>query len=193
MPSLTLPSGHKVLFSEEDAPLVRRLKWYTCQLFGHVYARSGPSKRPADNKKMMHRLILKPAPGLNVDHVNGDGLDNRRENIRVCTQSQNLANRKQTPCRKAGAALYKGVTQRGTGWAAEGVHAKQRYRLGVYETPEDAAYAYDNWTRATNGEFARPNFPDKFEAPARRPPHKTTKPKLRRWEKAQRAKTDGGR
>ena len=91
-----------------------------------------------------------------VDHRNGDGLDNRRANLRPADASQNGANR----VRLRGRSGYRGVTRHACGrWqAAICVRGKRRY-LGLYDTPEGAAQAYDAAAVAAFGEYERPNFP----------------------------------
>jgi hypothetical protein len=117
----------------------------------------------------MHRVIMEPIPpGMVIDHINGDGLDNRRSNLRICTQAQNTANQK----RKSNATCkYRGVcvTERGIK-----AHIKKK-TIGWFDTLEDAARAYDAWARQWFGEYARLNFPDEVHEI---PPHVC---KMHRW------------
>lgn len=84
-------------------------------------------------------------PGETVDHINHDPLDNRRENLRICTQSQNMRNR--TPKRQ-----YIGIRKIKGGWTAYiSLAGKQQY-LGLFPTPEQAAFAHDQAIKQT--EFA---------------------------------------
>lgn len=93
-----------------------------------------------------------------VDHANGDGLDNRRCNLRPATFSQNAANRRP---RTDTATGFKGVSRvtRSDMWSARIQINGVRTHLGVYPTPEKAALAYDRAALTTFGEFARTNFP----------------------------------
>lgn len=94
-----------------------------------------------------------------VDHRNGDGLDNRRSNLRPATHSQNMANKRRYRNNTSG---FKGVTRNtGTGrpWRASLKHDGRRFHLGYFDSAAEAARAYDAAAIETFGEFARPNFP----------------------------------
>lgn len=114
----------------------------------------------------MHRLIAGAAPGIEVDHRDGDGLNNTRENLRAATRSRNTAN---TPLTAANTTGYKGISlDRKSGrWRAEIKHAKNRRSLGYHDTPEDAARAYDAAARELHGAYAALNFPQDGERSAR--------------------------
>lgn len=107
-------------------------------------------------KVLMHRLILLAPDTTLVDHINGDPLDNRRENLRYATQSQQNANRHRT----FGASRFKGVYRRRDGlkWCAQCrvPGGKQRY-LGSFDSEEDAARAYNAAATELFGEYARLN------------------------------------
>jgi hypothetical protein len=110
----------------------------------------------------MHREILgfgsiKQDPRL-VDHRNRNGLDNRRENLRPSTNSQNLGNRIGSP---NSSSKYKGVhwdSTRGK-WRTQAQHDGKTYRLGRFDSEEEAAAAYDRKALELWGEFALLNFP----------------------------------
>lgn len=102
----------------------------------------------------LHRFILNV--DTFVDHRNGDGLDNRRSNLRQATHAQNSANQK---VRDGAASRFKGVTPWLKGWRARiGVNYKTHH-IGCFKTEEEAARAYDEAAIAAFGEFARLNFP----------------------------------
>lgn len=109
---------------------------------------------------IMHRVILGRMIGKtltsseHVDHINGDGLDNRRGNLRIATPAQNMMNAKRRTDNTSG---YKGVSlQKNTGkWSAQvWVNGKKR-RLGYFNTPELAYEAYCKAAKEYYGEFAR--------------------------------------
>lgn len=103
---------------------------------------------------LMHREVIGAPDGVRVDHRDGIRANNRRGNLRLCTQSQNLANKRLMPGR------YKGVS-RATGRRKWGAYIRVHYRtiyLGTFDTPELAAHAYDTAAIAHFGEFALTNF-----------------------------------
>lgn len=99
-----------------------------------------------------------------VDHINGDGLDNRRSNLREANAAQNAAN---AGLRSDSVSGFKGVypnTAGGLPWKAEiRANGKRRY-LGIFGDPATAARAYDAAAREAFGEFARLNFPQENAA-----------------------------
>jgi hypothetical protein len=111
----------------------------------------------------LHRLLLQAPAEFHVDHRDGDPLNNRLANLRLCTHSQNQANRPAM----GGASRFKGVaTARGcrNRWRAQIQQQRadgtfRRVCLGQFESEEDAARAYDAAALLKYGEFARLNFP----------------------------------
>jgi hypothetical protein len=103
----------------------------------------------------MHRLILPGFP--EIDHVNGNGLDNRLVNLRPATHSQNNYN---SPSHR-GTSKYKGVYwyKRYRKWRAKAKLNGRHYHLGYFDSEEDAARAFDDFAREHHGPFARLNFP----------------------------------
>lgn len=100
----------------------------------------------------MHRIIMNCPEDRQVDHINGDGLDNRKSNLRVCTQRQNSCNTLKYSTNKSG---YKGVSfSKDTNkWRATIVVNYKQIHLGLFNTPEEAAEAYINKAREIQGEF----------------------------------------
>lgn len=147
--------GHKKGFALVDkqdwaGPVVRN--W--C-IVGQRTACAGGWK---DGKAVhLHRLILNAPTGEMVDHINGDAMDNRRSNLRLCSAADNSRNRKR---HKNKVGKYKGTyfLRDRKKWQA---HIRINYKLvwlGRYNTEEDAARAYDTAAKKHFGEFARLNF-----------------------------------
>ena len=131
---------------------------------GYAY-RSGKDENGVNKMILMHRQIMQPAPGLVVDHINHDPLDNTRANLRTCTQRENMKNRKKVleKCGQATSSRFKGVYRyqykttvkyKATIWC----NGKQKH-IGYFKTEVAAAKAYDKWARKLHGKFAMPNFP----------------------------------
>lgn len=106
------------------------------------------------DKVFMHRLLLEPSSGEMVDHKNGDKLDNRLENIRICTQPQNAMNQKRNSVNTTG---YKGVTVASNGFRARIKVNYKSFELGVFDTAKKAALAYNRAAKKLHGDFARLN------------------------------------
>lgn len=142
------------LIDEADYELVSQYRWRAHSAgSGLYYAIQG-----ARDTNSMHRLIMSPPDNMQVDHINGDGLDNRRSNLRIATSSQNHANRKRLLRVKS--SVYRGVTwHKAAGKWQAAIKANQAFHyLGVYESEEDAARAYDRAAMIYFGEFANTNF-----------------------------------
>jgi len=107
----------------------------------------------------MNREIMNAPEGLVVDHRNGDSLDNRRENLRLATQAENMQNRRK---RKNTTSRYIGVwfaKEKGK-WESRIRQDGKKIYLGSFDNEADAAKAYDEAAKRCRGEFARLNFPD---------------------------------
>jgi hypothetical protein len=90
---IELTQGLKTVIDDEDFHLVSGLKWHAARdRFGLVYARTGRSKRRPGQAVSMHRLLMGDPPGLVVDHIDHDTLNNRRANLRICTRAENSHN-----------------------------------------------------------------------------------------------------
>jgi hypothetical protein len=162
-----LPLG-KGRFALVDADMFEELnqhRWSVCgakrkgrKLYVHRAVHSGV--RPVWVK--LHIQIVEPPPGALVDHINGDTFDNRRSNLRSATKKQNAQNMIARSPRSG----FKGVHRVGRRFVAKIGKATEGNRLGVFDTDEDAARAYDAAARLRYGEFARVNFPVAGEQPA---------------------------
>jgi hypothetical protein len=147
-----LAGGQFAMIDKSDLELVSQYEWRLSSNGGKwIYAVSGRS-----SELRMHRLITSAKPGEQVDHINANGLDNRRSNLRICSASQNIANAR----KKSGnfTSKFKGVCRTKGGWKAQITLDYKKFCLGTYSTEERAAAAYDAAAREKFGEFARCNF-----------------------------------
>ena len=147
---IELTKGRIALVDDEDYERVSSYKW---SLQNTNYAASC-----IDGKKtLLHRFILDVSQEQTIDHKNRDGLDCRRENLRLCTHSQNQHNR---PAQRNNSTGYKGVRWNKTNkrYAANISVDGHRIHLGYFDSPEDAAYAYDQAALQHYGEFAWTNI-----------------------------------
>ncbi len=138
------------LLSQEDAHLCA-IDW-NVNAQGYVY-RYLP--RDIDGRRqieMLHRRIANPPPGFVVDHINGNPGDNRRENLRVCAQADNLKNRKVHANNLLG---VKGVFAARGGFVAQIRSDRKKYYLGQFDTIPEAKAAYDAAAKRLHGAFAR--------------------------------------
>lgn len=150
-----LTQGLVALIDPGDAVAVLGLNWCALLNGRTAYAQRG-IRRPDGGWTTisLHKFLT----GWNyVDHRNGNGLDNRRANLREATHAQNTRNARRRSDSTTG---FKGVWLHREGvWRATIQAAGRRQHLCVYPTPEDAARAYDEAARELHGEFARLNFP----------------------------------
>lgn len=156
MKEIFLTQGKTALIDAEDFDRVNKFKWQAqVRRSGGWYARRQISRKPS-NSVYLHQFIM---PGIGrLDHRDGDGLNNQKKNLRPATASQNTINSSKLPgC----TSKFKGVhwSKKACCWMARiGIH-RQRIYLGIFESEEAAARAYDLAAVRLHGEFARLNFP----------------------------------
>jgi hypothetical protein len=154
---IPLSRGYIAIIDDEDFDLVSQYKWFAVKNRHVVYAytTNKTNKKPVFLR--MHSLILNAQPGQQVDHINGNGLDNRRCNLRFASNSKNQMNRFYI----SGVSKYKGVSKDGRSksrpWKAAIQKDKKRYYLGTFSTEIEAAKAYNEAAKILFGEFARLN------------------------------------
>lgn len=156
-----LTRGLVALIDDADLPLVRDIAWRAAPIKrgnGKCYA-ACTVNRPKKTTVYMHRLIAGLLPGQMVDHINRDTLDNRRENLRPASRSQNAANTDQA----VGASGFRGVYFDKGCFRAFIWIKKRPIRLGSFATAIEAARVRDSAALAAYGSFARLNFPTMIE------------------------------
>jgi hypothetical protein len=140
---------------DADMALVAGYNWCAVVDQRNAYA---VTHVPGNHSKRiaMHRLIM-GFPAGPVDHIDGDGLNNTRANLRTCTTKQNAMNGR----KRAGHSQYRGVrlNDSGKSWRAQIWDGSRWLALGSYATEAEAALAYDAAAIQMRGEFARLNFP----------------------------------
>lgn len=161
---ISLANGKGVaIVDADDAPLVSAYSWRAIPDSHTTYA--GARVPGTRGHVLMHRLVLGISDRrIHVDHVDGDGLNNVRSNLREASDAQNAANRRK---QRGFTSRFKGVFwHKGRGhWVARiKVNGKHSY-LGSFATEEDAAASYDRAAVVAFGEFARLNFAEPADPP----------------------------
>lgn len=157
---IQLTQGKVALVDDEDYEYLNKWKWCLRGTGrGKFYAIRGFSKSKKSNIKgsiSMHRQLMKPKKGYVIDHLDGNTLNNQKNNLRICTQSQNISNQKISVSNTSG---YKGVCydKKMNKFRAQIVCNKKRYYLGSYDNPVDAAHIYNAAAIKYHGEFAKLN------------------------------------
>lgn len=149
---IALTKGRVALVDDSDYERISSEKWFAST---NGYAVRTVRMPNAGNIRIhMHRTILGISDAsVLVDHINGDGLDNRRSNLRICSKSENLRNRGKPASNTSG---YKGVAwSKAAGkWQAYITVEGKRKHLGLFETPEAGHAAYCEAATKLHGEFA---------------------------------------
>lgn len=145
--AVQLNNDKYAIVDEEDYERVSKYNWY----YNRGYARNS-------TVGALHRFVMRTPPGMVTDHINHDTLDNRKSNLRVCPQSKNAKN---CSAHRDGSSVYKGVSwsKKHSKWKAQIRRYGKNTHLGLFESEEDAATAYDKEAKKVFGEFAYLNFP----------------------------------
>jgi hypothetical protein len=145
-----------------DYERLRKYEWLARKGKNSFYARRRVPTGKAKKEKLvyMHQMVVKVPDGMVIDHINQEGMDNRSDNLRAATYSQNLCNRK----KRSGAmySIYKGTHwhKNHKKWLARITFEKKTIHLGYFPSEIEAAKAYDRAAIKYHGEFACLNFPD---------------------------------
>lgn len=153
MIELIVKSGHSILIDKEDLPLVKEYSWHVSKdskSINNYYART-----KINGKYLaLHRFIMNPEPNMAIDHINHNGLDCRKINLRICSNTHNIKNRLKPNMNCS--SIYKGVSniKNTDKWIAYITHEGNRIYLGYFACEIEAARAYNEAAKQYFGEFA---------------------------------------
>lgn len=136
------------IIDTDDITKINHLKWGTGWA-GYVTATNANGK-----KEKMHQFVFGAKKGMDIDHINGDRLDNRKSNLRFATRSQNCANSSE---RKTNSSGFKGVCLVREKWAAQVCCSYKNHHLGYFDSKVEAAKAYNSAAKILFGRFAYRN------------------------------------
>ena len=154
---IPLTKGKVALVDDEWYDMLRTVSWCISQgTGGKAYAVSGAMchARGRSHSELMHRAIADAPRDKVVDHINGDTLDNRRANLRICTQQDNMFNSTVKP---RGASRYRGVSLWKGKWRACIVVRRKQRHLGIFPDEASAALAYNRAATESFGKYAQLN------------------------------------
>lgn len=163
MREIKLTQGYVAIVDDEDFDRVNGYAWFfsVSKKASRNNKQIGYAKRNLFSggkytTEYLHRFIMNPGKGLHVDHINGDKLDCRRSNMRVCTQTENNRN---TSAQRNSTSKYRGVCwDNGRKmWLAQIKTGGKNKYLGHFENEKDAAIAYNEYSRCVFGEFSSSN------------------------------------
>jgi len=153
MKRIPLTQGKCAIVDDDDYKTLSQYKWYALHDIQaeHWTAVRMNKDKPKRRTIYMHRQIINTPLGMETDHINHNGLDNRKCNLRVCTRAENMQNRR--PERNC-TSVFKGVTWQKGKWKAQIICNKKHYYLGCFENELDAAHAYIEKAKQLHGAFA---------------------------------------
>lgn len=160
---IKLKNGGYAFVSQEDYAELSKHQWLS------KMSSSGRTSYAVKYKKgdtvRMHNCILTPPKGMEIDHINGDGLDNRRCNLRIATRSQNMVNTVRDKSKNDSRFKCVGVKKRlnKITYYAQISHKGKQHHFGYFDNEVEAALVADIESIKIYGEFARPNFPVLFK------------------------------
>jgi len=152
MKRIKLTRENYALVDDEDFEYLNQWKWVS-------HSKKYALRYTYINKKMiaiyMHRLIMNCPKGMEIDHIDRNGLNNQKSNLRICTHQQNLKN---YPKRINTTSIYKGVFWDKPFWVAAIRYKNKKLFIGYFKEERHAAMARDLWAKELHKEFASLNF-----------------------------------
>lgn len=146
MKCIELVSGEVTIVDDEDYKELNKHNWY----YSKGYAKRSLYADKKQTTIAMHRIILNTPDDMETDHINCNKLDNRKENLRVCTHAENQCNKRKYKNNTSG---HKGVVIRGGKFIPQIKHNNKLIHLGTYNTLEQAAEIYTNKAKELFGKF----------------------------------------
>ncbi len=160
MKAIPLTQGQVALVDDSDATALTQFHWYAARTHHIFYAVRKSQVNGKQRTIQMHRELLRLSFGdkRQADHRDGDGLNNQRSNLRICSRTENTRN--QCNQRRAKGSQYKGVCWRTAHrlWQARIMVNGKAHSLGYFPSETAAALAYNAAATRFFGEFARPNL-----------------------------------
>jgi hypothetical protein len=161
MSTVRVPLGNDkyAFIDEEDAERVSQHSWI-CLSSPRRPNRAYAQTTLGGKTTLLHRFVTEALDGVDVDHINRNGLDNRKCNLRPCTQTLNNGNAR----KRRGTIGYRGVEKRSDGWCARLQCHGVTHRSEIVATEREAAETYDRMAREYFGAFAYQNLSDALVA-----------------------------
>ena len=148
MKEIKLTRGQYAMVDDKDFEWLNQWKWHATKTKYQFYARRTTTLAGKHIAQSMHRLILDAKKGEEVDHMNRNSLDNRRENIKICTRSENNRNRQ-----VFGGSKHRGVcwNKGSKKWASYLITEDEKFYLGLFKEEKDASDAFNKKYKEIHG------------------------------------------